>query len=136
MRLKLPIVAAVCIAGYVSGVYVEKAESAQTLGASWYGEELRGSLQANGKPFNPDATTCAHKTLPLGTRLLVKHEGRGVTCEVTDRGPFVAGRDLDLSRAAADSIGLTPKGHAEVEVEEVEASSSTSLPKTGGMRLP
>lgn len=72
--------------------------------ASWYGEEYRGRLMANGRPFDPDRLTCASWDWPLGTRLLVRHAGRTVCVEITDRGPsqrlHAQGRALDLSRAA------------------------------------
>ncbi len=107
---------------------------AEELTASFYGSELEGSLTASGEPFRANGLTAAHKTLPLGTRLLVKHEGRGVSVEVTDRGPFTPGRDLDLSQAAAESIGLTDAGVAPVEVSVVQSPvvEAPKLPETGG----
>ena len=68
--------------------------------ASWYGDKYRGRLMANGKPFNPAAMTVAHKSLPFGTRVLFQLGPRSIIATVTDRGPFVAGREFDLSSGA------------------------------------
>jgi rare lipoprotein A len=70
--------------------------------ASWYGEELRGSLMANGKPFNPDHATCATWHWPLGTTLKVETHNRAVIVLVTDRGPSrrFPERIVDLSRSS------------------------------------
>lgn len=88
--------------------------AAETMRASWYAE---GHTTANGERFRPDGLTCAHKTLPFGTKLRVTYRGRSVICRVNDRGPFVRGRQLDLSRGAARAIGLTRAGVANVGVE-------------------
>ncbi len=82
--------------------------------ASYYGRELEGHPMASGEPFDADALTAAHKSLPFGTKLGVALGDEYVRVTVTDRGPYVAGRDLDLSLAAAREIGLT--GHAEAPV--------------------
>lgn len=84
--------------------------------ASYYDYSHAGNLTASGVPFDPSGLTAAHKTLPFGTQLLVSHGGRSVQVTVNDRGPFVAGRDIDLSQAAADTIGLTGAGVAPVQV--------------------
>jgi rare lipoprotein A (peptidoglycan hydrolase) len=89
----------------------------QTMVASYYGYELAGSPTASGEPFDPAAYTAAHKTLPLGTQLQVDYGGSSVTVTVNDRGPYIAGRDLDLSQAAAETIGLTAAGHDAVQVD-------------------
>ena len=97
---------------------VERKEgsAAQSMTASYYGYALAGSPTASGKPFDPEAHTAAHKSLPLGTQLLVKRGGESVRVTVNDRGPYVAGRDLDLSVGAAREIGLTGPGEDQVEV--------------------
>lgn len=80
---------------------------------SWYGEELQGHLMANGKPFRAeDPTTVAHKELPLGTRLEISNPNNDckITATVRDRGPYVAGRNLDLSRAGAEKLGVKKEG--------------------------
>jgi rare lipoprotein A len=74
---------------------------------------------ASGGRFNPNALTAAHKTLPFGTRVRVTHlgNGRSVEVKINDRGPYIAGRIIDLSRAAAGVIGMTAQGIARVAVE-------------------
>ncbi|HEX2728751.1 MAG TPA: septal ring lytic transglycosylase RlpA family protein [Rubrobacteraceae bacterium] len=89
---------------------------ARMMDASYYGHELEGSPTASGEPFDPEGYTAAHKTLPLGTRLEVRHGGESVEVIVNDRGPYVAGRDLDLSLAAAREIGLTGTAESPVRV--------------------
>lgn len=93
--------------------------SGEVMVASYYGDELAGSPTASGEPFNPDGFTAAHKTLPLGTQLEVSYGGNTVDVTVNDRGPYVEGRDLDLSEGAAEAIGLTAAGSAPVEVNVV-----------------
>src|ERR1700742_2620 len=77
--------------------------------ASYYGNES-GSKTASGARFNQNAMTCAHRSLPFGTKLRVTHGGQSVVVTVNDRGPFVRGRVLDLSTGAARAIGLTGAG--------------------------
>jgi rare lipoprotein A len=86
--------------------------------ASFYGNES-GSKTASGQRFNQNAMTCAHRSLPFGTRLRVTHGGRSVVVTVNDRGPFVHGRVLDLSTAAARAVGLTGAGVGHVTAEVV-----------------
>jgi rare lipoprotein A len=86
--------------------------------ASYYGNES-GSRTASGQHFNQNAMTCAHRSLPFGTRLRVTHGGQSVVVTVNDRGPFVRGRVLDLSTGAARAIGLTGAGVGRVIAEVV-----------------
>jgi rare lipoprotein A len=86
--------------------------------ASFYGNES-GSKTASGQHFNQNALTCAHRSLPFGTRLRVTHGGRSVVVTVNDRGPFIRGRVLDLSTGAARAIGLTSAGVGRVTAEVV-----------------
>jgi rare lipoprotein A len=88
----------------------------RTMVATYYGYELEGSPTASGQPFDPEGYTAAHRRLPLGTRLRVSYGGESVQVTVNDRGPNVAGYDLDLSLAAAREIGLTGPGSAPVRV--------------------
>lgn len=90
--------------------------SGRTGVASYY---WQGQLVASGGRFNPDGMTAAHRSLPFGTRVRVTHlsNGRSVTVRINDRGPFVAGRIIDLSRGAAKVIGMTAQGVARVMVE-------------------
>ena len=84
--------------------------------ASFYGNES-GSRTASGQRFNQNALTCAHRSLPFGTRLRVTHGDRSVVVTVNDRGPFVHGRVLDLSTAAAHAVGLIGAGVGRVIAE-------------------
>ena len=86
--------------------------------ASFYGNES-GSKTASGARFNQNAMTCAHRSLPFGTKLRVTHGGQSVVVTVNDRGPFVRGRVLDLSTGAARAIGLTGAGVGRVTAEVV-----------------
>lgn len=89
--------------------------------ASFYGEELRGNPTASGQPFNPEGMTAAHRTLPFGTRVRVvlgmgSPEGAEpmVTVSINDRGPFVAGRKIDLSQGAFRALTSPSRGTANV----------------------
>jgi rare lipoprotein A len=86
--------------------------------ASFYGNES-GSRTASGARFNQNAMTCAHRSLPFGTKLRVSHRGQSVVVTVNDRGPFIRGRVLDLSTGAARAIGLTGAGVGKVTAEVV-----------------
>ena len=86
--------------------------------ASFYGNES-GSRTASGQRFNQNALTCAHRSLPFGTKLRVTHGGQSVVVTVNDRGPFIRGRVLDLSTGAARAIGLTRSGVGRVVAEVV-----------------
>jgi len=83
--------------------------------ASTYGNES-GSQTASGQRFNENAMTCAHRSLPFGTKLRVTHGDRSVVVTVNDRGPFVRGRVLDLSTGAGRAIGLGGLGQVTAEV--------------------
>lgn len=84
--------------------------------ASYYGNEA-GNKTASGQRFNQNAMTAAHRSLPFGTKLRVTHSGRSVVVTVNDRGPFIRGRVLDLSKGAASAIGLTGRGVGKVVAE-------------------
>ncbi len=86
--------------------------------ASYYGNES-GSRTASGQRFNQNALTCAHRSLPFGTKLRVTHGGQSIVVTVNDRGPFIRGRVLDLSTGAARAIGLTRAGVGRVVAEVV-----------------
>lgn len=90
--------------------------------ASFYGESLEGRRTASGVPFDPRAYTCAHRRLPFGTRLRVLdlETGRKTEVVVTDRGPFVRGRIIDLSLAAARQLGMVKRGRARVRIEVLQ----------------
>ena len=82
---------------------------------SWYGPGFHGRLTANGEVYDQMGLTAAHKTLPFGTRLQVCYQGC-VNVRINDRGPYIGARELDLSRGAAEAIGLTHPGVADVQV--------------------
>jgi rare lipoprotein A len=86
--------------------------------ASYYGNES-GSKTASGQRFNQNAMTAAHRSLPFGTKLPVTHRGQSVVVTINDRGPFIRGRVLDLSKGAARAIGLTGAGVGHVVAEVV-----------------
>lgn len=87
--------------------------------ASWYGPGFHGERTASGEAYDQWGLTAAHRTLPFGTRLRVTNtaNGRSVVVRVNDRGPFVPGRVLDLSRAAADALGF--RGVVTVRIEQL-----------------
>ena len=82
---------------------------------SWYGPGFNGRLTANGERFNQNNLTAAHRTLPFGTRLKVCYQ-RCAVVRVNDRGPYHGNRNLDISKGAADRIGLTNSGVGRVRV--------------------
>ena len=83
--------------------------------ASWYGPGFHGNLTANGEIYNQYSNSAAHKTLPFGTKLRVCYQGC-VDVRINDRGPYIGDRELDLSRGAAEAIGLIKPGVANVQV--------------------
>jgi len=87
--------------------------------ASWYGREHAGRRTASGIRFDPDHLTAAHRHLPLGSKVRVTHvaSGQSVIVTINDRGPYVRGRIIDLSRAAAVQLGMRASGLATVRVE-------------------
>lgn len=87
--------------------------------ASWYGRKFHGRKTSNGEIYDMYAMTAAHKTLPLGIYVRVTHlqNGRSVVVRVNDRGPFVAGRIIDLSYAAANQLAMADAGTAQVQVQ-------------------
>lgn len=89
---------------------------AQCGGASWYGPGFHGKKTASGQAFNQNAMTAAHKSLPFGTKVRVTDQrtGRAVVVTINDRGPFVRGRMIDLSKAAATELGFRDRGHTNV----------------------
>ena len=82
--------------------------------ASWYGPGFAGHRTASGESFNPREYTAAHRTLPFGSRVRVSMNGRSVVVRINDRGPFTAGRVIDLSQAAAAELGLVRAGSGRV----------------------
>ena len=93
--------------------------------ASWYGKEFAGKPTANGERFDPAVVSAAHKTLPMPSAVRVTNleNGRAMVVRVNDRGPFVAGRIIDLSREAARLLGFQKKGIARVRVQVLAEES-------------
>ena len=87
--------------------------------ASWYGPGFHGRLTASGERFDQNDLTAAHRNLPLGSEVRVTNleNGRTVTVEINDRGPYVKNRVLDLSKAAARRLGIIENGVAKVRIE-------------------
>ena len=102
-----------------------------TMKASWYGPKFHGRMTANGEIYDQMAFTAAHKRLSFGTLLKVTNtkNGRSVIVRINDRGPYIEGRDLDLSKAAAIELGMLRKGVARLKIEEV-ALNKTNNPVT------
>lgn len=107
-----------------ASVYKNSAE------ASYYAEKYHGRKTANGETFNMYSLTCAHKTLPFGTILRVTNlsNNKSVDVRVNDRGPFVKGREVDLSKAAAIKLDMLKTGTARVRIEILNSKSSTPAP--------
>lgn len=97
--------------------------AAKVVKASWYETEFAGRPTTSGERFNPNRMTAASKTLPLGSVVKVENPGNGrsVTVRINDCGPFVRGRSLDLSKRAAQKIGITHEGTARVKLTTLEA---------------
>jgi rare lipoprotein A len=93
--------------------------SVETGKASYYSAAFHNGQTASGERYSKYGMTAAHRTLPFGTRVRVTHAGTGrhVVVRITDRGPFVKGRIIDLSYAAARKLGMVREGVAEVRVE-------------------
>ena len=90
--------------------------------ASFYADSLQGNKTASGEPYDKNALTAAHRSLPFGTKVKVTYlkTGQSVTVLINDRGPHVKGRIIDLSGAAAAEVGLKEAGHGKVRLEVVE----------------
>lgn len=95
--------------------------------ASYYAGKFHGRRTSSGEIFHKDSMTCAHRTLPFGTMLRVRNvsNGREVVVRVTDRGPFAAGRIVDLSLGAARQLGMVAAGVTGVEVEVISKPGQT-----------
>jgi rare lipoprotein A len=89
--------------------------------ASWYGKNFHGRQTASGERYDMNELTAAHKSLPFGTRVRVTNldNGRQVVVRINDRGPFIKGRIIDLSRAAAQKVDLVNAGTARVRIEVI-----------------
>jgi rare lipoprotein A len=108
-KAKLAIICATAVCGVGATLQASTPSLAQSGGASWYGPGFQGRRTANGERFNTHALTAAHRSLPFGSRVRVTNtsNGRSVVVRINDRGPFVGGRVIDLSKASARAIGIS-----------------------------
>lgn len=108
--------------------------SQQRVKASYYADKFHGRKTASGKLYNRDSLTCAHKTYPFGTILKVKNprNDKEIYVKVTDRGPFVKGRSIDLSYAAAKKIGVI--GHG-ISIVDITKTNLIQIPKPGERKM-
>lgn len=102
-----------------------------TMKASWYGPGFHGKKTANGEIYNQMSFTAAHKSLKFGTLLKItnRKNGKFVVVRINDRGPYIEGRDLDLSKGAAMQLGLMKRGVARLKVEEIKITGLDNLVK-------
>jgi rare lipoprotein A len=110
MRISKTLTCAVFASGLIAIVGgAAQAETFQTGQASWYGPGFHGRQTANGERFNTNDLTAAHKTLPFGTKVKVTNEqtGKSVVVRINDRGPYAKDRVIDLSKASAQTIGIS-----------------------------
>ena len=121
-RAAVTAVAVAAVVGVTGGARARPAH-VERGSASWYGPGFEGRPTASGRPFDPRALTAAHPALPLGTKAVVTDlaNGRSVEVEIDDRGPYVPGRVIDLSLAAAERLGMVEAGVAPVLVEAESA---------------
>ena len=100
--------------------------------ASYQGQAQVGHRTASGEIYDPNELTAASRTLPLGSKIVVTNPstGRSVQVRINDRGPFVHGRSLDLSKRAADEIGLTEKGVGRVKIKRIPKSQTIADSKS------
>lgn len=125
IELKRPALAGPVLASLAAAAFISLAgtsvANAQCGKASWYGPGFHGRSTASGERFNQGNMTAAHKSLPFGTKLRVtnKRNGKSVVVRINDRGPFVRGRLLDLSKGAASQIGMIRSGSASVCIAQI-----------------
>jgi len=111
-------------AAVLAGAAMSRADADFSTGsASWYGDEFAHRPTASGARYDPGKLTGAHRTLPLGSRVRVTNllNGRSVLVTITDRGPYRARRDIDLSYGAARVLGMLRQGVARVRIELIES---------------
>ena len=122
-RIGLPLIGMMLVSGCTSlGQAPAKGGLPTTTGiASYYGDEFRGRVTASGERYDPNKLTAAHRSYPLGTRVRVTNldNGRTVVVRINDRGPYKAGRIIDLSARAARELDLLADGTAKVRVQVI-----------------
>jgi len=99
------------------------AQPSKTVRASYQGAQAAGRPTASGEPYDPDELTAASKIYPIGSILLVTNpaNGKSVKVRINDRGPHVRGRSLDLSKRAAEELGITDQGVARLKVKRIDS---------------
>ena len=104
------------------------AQPSRTVRTSYQGEQAAGRPTASGEPYDPDELTAASKIFPIGSTVLVTNpaNGKSVKVRINDRGPHVRGRSLDLSKRAAEELGITEKGVARLKVKRIDSKPSKS----------
>ena len=124
MRAKIIMVG---LLGAAAMLPIDLARADQLGHASWYA--LPANITANGEQMDPNELTAAHRSLPFGTRVLVENlsNGRSVVVRINDRGPFIGGRIIDLSKAAAANIGMIDAGTAKVRVTTADGGVLAAL---------
>ena len=142
--MRLVLIALILTLGWVTNLAAQDLDSADSAPvpkalppgieegvASYYGDEFQGRLTSSGTRFDQKQFTAAHRTLPFGTKVLVTNRSNGLTTEVTvtDRGPFVAGRIIDLTKAAASRLGIIATGTAPVTLKVLETGPSENSPE-------
>ncbi|MBA2374883.1 MAG: septal ring lytic transglycosylase RlpA family protein [Rubrobacteraceae bacterium] len=123
---------AALIALMIAAFAASEAKADTTL-ASWYGPGFAGNPTASGETYDPSGFTAAHKTLPLGTPITVSYGGSSVDLIVNDRGPYVGDRELDLSQAAAETLGLDAAG---VDYVDYSVGGGAAAPTTSAAPTP
>ena len=114
----------IAAAALLAGATISRADPDFSTGsASWYGDEFAHRPTASGERYDPGKLTGAHRTLPLGSRVRVTNlvNGRSVLVTITDRGPYRARRDIDLSYGAARALGMLRQGVTRVRIELIES---------------
>jgi len=108
--------------GQPAAVYTQRGE------ASWYGPGFHGRKTASGERFNQHGLTAAHRKLPLGTKARVTNldNGKSVEVKINDRGPYVRGRIIDLSKAAAERLGMKNAGTTPVRLEVTKPAGTSA----------
>lgn len=127
-QVPLPSAASTAPAPSLSTTAHTIAEPSKEVRASYQGSSQAGHLTASGEPYDPNDLTAASRTLPIGSSVIVTNPatGRSAKVRINDRGPNVSGRSLDLSKRAAEKIGLTDKGVARVKVKRADSKPETS----------
>lgn len=122
MGAQIRLIRTICLAALIAGsaatsVYANDTETQEGV-ASFYSDRFQGATTASGEPFDQQSLTAAHPSLPFGTKVLVTRPDTGQEVEVliNDRGPFIQGRIIDLSKRAAAKLGMIRRGTAPVMV--------------------